>query len=743
MQQRAHVSFVLSLMASTLLLACGTEHAPRAESSAMTPHASSDPSIALRQPDAQPDEKPALPLDDAACTLIDLRLGLVDVAIEPGDVAALRDAQGRTIASSGEPAAIARTVRLHAGRDATDLSIRVSRAGGQPRVRAVREISRGRATAAIVPTWALGTTWYQIFPERFRNAVTSNDPQGPAVFLAEWRSDWYSVQPGELEAWQRRRRIDPATYKPHREGPLYNVIWDRRYGGDLQGVQEKLSELKALGIDALYFNPIFEAQSLHKYDASDFRHIDQRLANPTGVPTPTQDGTYVPIPGPSGSPQTMDPKTWAWTPADRWFIDEFLPACKRAGIRVILDGVWNHTGREFWAFQDIVRNGKKSPYADWYICEFDDEGKLVGWSGWDGKNGWLPEFRQVKGGLTRDRDVTVDKGDLNAGIKQHVFDVTRRWMDPNNDGDPSDGIDGWRLDVAGEVGQEFWRDWRAEVKRINPQAITIAEIWSDATDWIEGGSFDTQMHYPFAFPVLDWLRDLNPSREPMSSEQLAASLTKAFADAPHANLLHQNLFASHDTDRYVNMLWNPGRHYDRDCAVQEGASNPRPNDAAYVPYKAGKPPKEIYDLSILGLAIQATYLGSPMVYYGDEIGMWGADDPTCRKPYPWPDAPAIVRGTPASADEAPMPWVREAYASWLALRRHATIGPALRLGGAEHLSTNDADVFAFARELNGVRVVIVVNRGRETFDASALTGDARAKLPGVSAGVWHAGKRVQ
>jgi glycosidase len=686
-------------------------------------------------------------LADERCTLIDLREGLIDVAIAEGEVATLHDASGRVIASSGQPAPVARTVRLHAGQHASDAVVRVQSAGAPPRVRAVRDISRGRDTAQIVPTWALGTTWYQIFPERFRNAVPSNDPQGPAVFLAEWRSDWYSVQPGELEAWQQRRAIDPKSFKPHREGALYNVIWDRRYGGDLQGVLEKLGEIKALGVDAIYFNPIFEAQSLHKYDASDFRHIDQRLANPAGVPTPPQDGKYVPVPSASGTPQTMDPKTWAWSPADRWFIDVFLPACKQAGIRVILDGVWNHTGREFWAFQDIVRNGRKSPYADWFICEFDDEGKLVGWSGWDGKNGWLPEFRQVKGGAARDRDATVEKGDLNAGIKRHIFDVTRRWMDPNNDGDPSDGIDGWRLDVAGEVGQEFWRDWRAEVKRINPQAITIAEIWSDASEWIAGGSFDTQMHYPFAFPVLDWLRAVDAQRAPVGSEQLARALDAAFADSPHTNLLHQNLFASHDTDRYVNMLWNPARHYDRDCAVQEGASNPRPNDPSYVPYKAGKPPQAIYDLSILGLALQATYMGSPMVYYGDEVGMWGADDPTCRKPYPWPDAPALKAGVPASKDALPIASVRSAYEQWLTLRRDPLVGPALRLGNVQHLPTQSPDVFAFARELNGVRVVVVVNRGEKAFDASSLTGaapsDPGSTLEGVRAGVWHAGKRVR
>jgi glycosidase len=344
----------------------------------------------------------------------------------------------------------------------------------------------------------------------------------------------------------------------------------------------------------------------------------------------------------------------------------------------------------------------------------------------------------VKGGLNRDRDVTVEKGDLNAGVKQHIFDVTKRWMDPNGDGDPSDGIDGWRLDVAGEVGQEFWKDWRSLVKQINPQAITIAEIWGDASDWIEAGAFDTQMHYPFAFPVLDWLRNMDERKQAVSSEQLSTRLQAAFKDAPHTTLLHQNLFASHDTDRYVNMLWNPGRGYDRDCAEQNGDAKPREKDASYVPYKPGKPPEEIYKLSILGVAMQATYVGSPMVYYGDEIGMWGSDDPTCRKPYPWPDAPALKNAKPAHSDEQPMQWVKDEYTKWLSLRaKPGAMSDVLRYGNVQHLPTGKADVFAFERRLNEHRVVVVINRGDDVFEASGFLGTAGSKpVAGKSAEVW-------
>jgi glycosidase len=597
------------------------------------------------------------------------------------------------------------------------------------------------------PDWAKGAVWYQIFPERFRNGNPLNDPKGSAVFLADWNANWYEVQPGEMEAWKARRGMKPDAAVPKRPGgELYHVIFDRRYGGDLQGIVEKMDELKDLGITALYLNPIFEAESLHKYDASDFRHIDERLGKPADAgPSRVQDGTYTPPPQlrgeHKGEAQTEDPKTWDWTPADRYFVDVFLPEAKKRGLRVILDGVWNHTGTQFWAFQDIVKNGRKSPYADWYICEFDEEGKLKSWTGWPGrKNGSLPEFRQVKGGLTRDRDETVERGDLNQGVKEHIFAVTRRWMDPNGDGDPSDGIDGWRLDVAGEVGEQFWRDWRRLVKGINPEAIMIAEIWSKVEGLGGASGFDTQMNYPFAYPILNWLTNQTPRPnwstppEPYDSFQMSAALKAAFQDTPQTNLIHQNLFASHDTPRYVNMLANPGRQYDRDAEIHNGHGEPRPNDPNYIPFVEEQPARDIYKLSILGVALQATYIGSPMIYYGDEWGMWGADDPNDRKPVPWED-----KGANKNATDVLMPEVREQYRYWLRLRQDPIVGETLRYGAIEHLESGNADVFAFARHLNNQRVLVIVNRSSEPYDAGVFLKYFMrdCMVPPMSARVWN------
>lgn len=551
------------------------------------------------------------------------------------------------------------------------------------------------------PAWALGAVWYQIFPERFRNGNPLNDPHGPGVTQMAWNSDWYAVTDEEARAWKRRAGLAPDAPMPaHTGGPLYNVVWDRRYGGDLQGIVEKLDDLRDLGVTALYLNPVFEAESMHKYDATDYRHIDDNFAAPRAAGRVPERWSRI-------MSETEDPATWTWTPADRYFVDDFIPEVHKRGMKLVLDGVFNHTGRPFWAFDDIERLGERSSYAGWYYVKFNTEGRLESWTSWF-NTGALPKFRQT------------DTGDLVAPVKQHLFNITRRWMDPNADGDPSDGIDGWRLDVALDVGLPFWRDWRALVKSINPNAVIIAEIWDDASGVLDGDTFDTQMNYPFAKPVLDWLG----VRPGTTSTQLSARLTCAFNETAQTNLIHQNLFGSHDTDRYVSMLFNPGREYDQRNRVQ---------DADGAGYRQGRPPDSLYRLSVLGVAIQATYPGAPMVYYGDEVGLFGADDPTDRKPFPWPDT-----GAPVNPDDRADPALRDRYAHWLNLRHDPAIGPVLRYGSVRHLATGRDDVFAFIRELNGVRVVVAVNRGEQPFDATPLLlqGTENTTVAPVEAELW-------
>lgn len=184
--------------------------------------------------------------------------------------------------------------------------------------------------------WAKGAVWYQIFPERFRNGDPANDPTSQEVPGAElepgwrahpWTSDWYEMQP-----WELKRSKD-----------FYAVATTRRYGGDLIGVMQKLDYLKDLGITAIYFNPIFEAESMHKYDGSNYHHIDDNFG-------PDSAGDKARL---AKAQETDDPKTWIWTSADKTFLQLVQEAHKR-NIKVVIDGVFNHTGRAFFAFKDIL-----------------------------------------------------------------------------------------------------------------------------------------------------------------------------------------------------------------------------------------------------------------------------------------------------------------------------------------------------------------------------------------------------
>lgn len=566
-----------------------------------------------------------------------------------------------------------------------------------------------------VPAWALGAVWYQIFPERYRNGNPGNDPRGSGLYPMPWNAPWEPITIAELETGRAGAVAGRYELAPDQHGGMrFNLVWHRRFGGDLQGVEETLGHLSALGVTGIYLCPVFDAASMHKYDARDFRHIDPTLGDPGS--------------GPPARPEFSDPgdrSSWAWTPADRYFVDRFLPACRAAGLRVMLDGVWNHTGREFWGFEDLVERGAESPFREWFEVRFDDDGRLASWEAWDRQNGYLPRFRRVR------------NGDLTPPVKRHIFEVTRRWMDPNDDGDPSDGIDGWRLDVAAEIAMPFWLDWRRLVRSINPDAITVGEIWHDAGDWFGGKAFDAQMNYPWAYPATQWL---GAGEGPMTSEELGAAMADVFDHAPQNDLAQMNLLDSHDVERIVSMLWNPGRGYDRDAQRH----HPGAED-----YRIGPPPERAFALARLGAAFQATCLGAPMIYNGAEWGMHGADDPDNRRATAWPDRGPYAQGEQPRADM--LAW----YRAWFGLRSEAVVGPVLRYGSMRWLETGEARVAAFERALHGARVRVVLNAGEAPFDAGAvLTGGGgvdgwvqvlgpggtdgnRAVVPPLQAMVWR------
>lgn len=494
------------------------------------------------------------------------------------------------------------------------------------------------------PDWAKRVVWYQIFPERFRNGDPSNDPPS----TVPWNHAWFKpYRPRGGQGYTER-------------GTFEEFIYDRRYGGDLQGVREKLGYLRSLGITAIYFNPVFQAQSLHKYDASDFRHIDDFF----GV-----KGSLKDVRG-----ETTDPATWQWSKTDLVFL-EFLAEAHRMGFKVILDGVFNHVGREFWAFQDVLKHGKNSRYAGWFdIKSF----KPFHYQAWDGDDGALPRLKHD------------DALGLAKEVREHLFAVTRRWMDPNGDGDPSDGIDGWRLDVASDINVNFWKDWRTLVKSINPDAYIVAELWQESREWLDGRSFDAVMNYPFARSCQRFF--VNHAKRITATEFDRQLKEMQGWYAPQVNYVLQNLFDSHDTDRVASMFMNPDLEYDQANRLQDNGPN----------YNPAKPTADCYKRLKLLVTFQMTALGAPMVYYGDEVGMYGADDPSCRKPMLWDDLPP--NDDPEERIEAD---VLEHY-RWMIAIRHTC--PALQLGTMETLRMDDEKgLYAFSRTLGSERVVVVLN----------------------------------
>jgi glycosidase len=368
-----------------------------------------------------------------------------------------------------------------------------------------------------VPEWAKTAVWYQIFPERFANGDKNNDPtphdmEGAWPYstpkgwqISPWTSDWFKLQP-----WEKANGHD--------------FYWNngvRRYGGDLQGVIDHLDYLKKLGITAIYFNPLFESPSHHKYDTGMYHHIDNNFG-----PNPKEDEKIWATEDPG------NPTTWKWTSADSLFL-RFISKAHKMGFKVIIDGVFNHVGTSFWAFKDVVKNQQNSKYKNWFnIKSWDDPNTPQNefeYEGWNGVKD-LPEIK---------KDPVYG---LEKDFGEHIHTNVKRWMDPNADGNPSDGIDGWRLDVAEKVNISFWKMFRNWVKEENPNAYITGEIWwenwqinqmFDASPWLQGDSFDGVMNYKFACAVKNFIAD---QKDQISPEAYTDSIRALKKDYPPENL---------------------------------------------------------------------------------------------------------------------------------------------------------------------------------------------------------------
>ena len=534
------------------------------------------------------------------------------------------------------------------------------------------------------PTWSKGVVWYQIFPERFNNGDKTNDPKvtdqngaypfddTSAFQIHPWTSDWYQLQPYEQingkDSWFNLQR--------------------RRYGGDLQGVINKLDYLQSLGINAIYMTPIFWSPSSHKYDALCYHHVD-----PTFGPDPDGDKRMIE----KENPLQFD--TWVWTSADLLAL-KLIDEVHKRKMRIIFDGVFNHIGVKSFAFSDVEKKQQASVYKDWFIIEsWKDKEKGTGfkYKGWFGVT-TLPEFKEDSGGIV-------------AGPKQYIFNATRRWMNPMNKGIEK-GIDGWRLDVAYDVSHSFWKDWRSWVRSINPEAYITAELVypiEQTRPYLLGDEFDATMNYNFAFIVHDFFIQDTTGSSVTQFDMRLRELRNAFGNDVALNM--QNLMDSHDATRIGSAVANPDGKKFGDWGAYFNWSQKSNNQA----YNARKPTKAQLQKQKLIAAFQILYTGSPMIFYGDEAGMWGGNDPDCRKPMVWaenkynaetfnPDQSKHV------ADEVEVNkdlfnW----YKKFIALRNKYK---SIRLGNFSTLVTDDTSrLYAFTRTHENEETIVIINRG--------------------------------
>ncbi len=329
---------------------------------------------------------------------------------------------------------------------------------------------------------------------------------------------------------------DPPNVQPWGAPPTINGF----QGGDLRGIIQKIDYLLDLGINAIYLNPIFQSPSVHRYNTTSYYEIDPKLG----------------------------------TLAD---FHALIQVAHQNNIRVILDGVFNHTGRGFFAFTDLLENQEKSPYKDWYtVLSYPVDAYTPGeardylaW--WKIKS--LPKLNTT-----------------NPAVRSYLLGVARYWIEQ--------GIDGWRLDVPNEIDDDaFWAEFRSIVRSINPEAYLVGEIWEADPRWANDTHFDGLMDYPFRTAVLGLLGKTMPA------SAFASRIEAVMGMYPRANTYAMlQLLGSHDVERFATLMEGDLRK------IQ------------------------------LGFLIQFALPGAPSVYYGDEIGLEGGKDPDNRRAFPWDPA---------------------------------------------------------------------------------------------------------
>jgi cyclomaltodextrinase / maltogenic alpha-amylase / neopullulanase len=520
------------------------------------------------------------------------------------------------------------------------------------------------------PAWARGMVWYLLMPDRFANGDPGNDPSAKYVFddenlpwkVSDWTANWF-----ERSVEEKMLHDD-----------FYSAAILRQYGGDLDGMIARLDYLQELGVQGLILTPMFAARSAHKFDVSSFHHVDPHFGprNETDTTLLNQEVPH-------------DPLTWQMTAADRRFV-EFIREARHRGMRVVMMAQFAHVGVHFRAFRNVLRHQEKSMYGDWFVVRQWDRPETPFESEFRYESMWdldaFPKLRQDTLGLV-------------AGPKDYIYAATRRWMDPDGDGDPSDGIDGWCIDLSGELPDIFWGEWADYCRSINPDVLLV-DMSGGRGNTVAPFDIDHPRQFGRALSELLLSRKISSTTFDSRMMSLRSRTTLQSGDV----LL--NLIDYHETDRLASMCVNDTLPYDR-------RNTPTRNPG----YKVRPPDRRESDLRRVLLLLQFTLPGSPVIYYGNEAGMWGADDPDNRKPMLWPDSSfAHENAFEINGDLAAWPnrfdsSLHQYYRQLIELRQEWT---ALRNGETQTLLIDDyASLYGFVRTAGAEKVFVVVNIGDE------------------------------
>ena len=442
------------------------------------------------------------------------------------------------------------------------------------------------------PEWAKGAVMYQIFVDRFCNGDASND-----VVSNEYCYIDEKVQ--KIDDWNcPPRAMDVRDF----------------YGGDLQGVMDKLDYLQDLGVDVIYFNPIFVSPSNHKYDIQDYDYIDPhygKIVNDGGEPLQDWDKENA-----HASKYIQRVTAKENLEASNAFFARLVEEIHKRGMRVILDGVFNHCGSfNKWLDRERIYENQSgyekgayvatdSPYRSFFRFHDAQSNEYDGWWG----HNTLPKLNYEE----------------SPKLYEYIMHVARKWVSPPYN------VDGWRLDVAADLGHseeynhQFWRDFRRNVKEANPNAIILAEHYGDAKPWLTGDQWDTVMNYDaFMEPITWFLTGMEKHSDEYREGMLGNSDSFIGAMSYHGASFYapslytaMNELSNHDHSRFLTRTNHVvGRVRELGSEAAERNVN-----------------KAVLREAVV---MQMTWPGAPTIYYGDEAGVCGFTDPDNRRTYPW------------------------------------------------------------------------------------------------------------